>query len=129
MGVSHYWRRGYSRSAVMALKSSPLSGNVGAGVFVLFSDVEMALFMYDIFERRGLRRIVLAGCVIVSWLLTADALGCTSAIVSADASASGRPLLWKHRDRRQWIIRWSMCRLERTEGTLMWRFSMRRTAV
>lgn len=98
MGVSHYWRRGYSRSAVMALKSSPLSGNVGAGVFVLFSDVEMALFMYDIFERRGLRRIVLAGCVIVSWLLTADALGCTSAIVSADASASGRPLLWKHRD-------------------------------
>lgn len=27
-----------------------------------------------------------------------EALGCTSAIIGADASASGRPLLWKHRD-------------------------------
>lgn len=27
-----------------------------------------------------------------------DALGCTSAIVSASASSSGRPMLWKHRD-------------------------------
>lgn len=35
--------------------------------------------------------IILAGAV-------AEALGCTSAIIGPKASASGRPLLWKHRD-------------------------------
>ncbi|MDE6272238.1 MAG: C45 family peptidase [Muribaculaceae bacterium] len=29
---------------------------------------------------------------------SAEAIGCTSAIIGAEASASGRPLLWKHRD-------------------------------
>lgn len=35
--------------------------------------------------------IILSGAV-------AEALGCTSAIIGPKASASGRPLLWKHRD-------------------------------
>lgn len=35
--------------------------------------------------------IILAGAVV-------EALGCTSAIIGPKASASGRPLLWKHRD-------------------------------
>ena len=35
--------------------------------------------------------IILAGVVV-------EALGCTSAIIGPKASASGRPLLWKHRD-------------------------------
>lgn len=35
---------------------------------------------------------------VAALLVPAAALCCTSAIVSADASASGRPLLWKHRD-------------------------------
>lgn len=36
--------------------------------------------------------------VMVFLAITAVALACTSAIVSAGASKSGRPLLWKHRD-------------------------------
>ena len=31
-------------------------------------------------------------------LLGADLLACTTAVVSAGASASGRPMLWKQRD-------------------------------
>lgn len=41
-----------------------------------------------------------AGCLILAFaaVSAAEALACTSAIVGPEASASGRPLLWKHRD-------------------------------
>jgi len=45
------------------------------------------------------KRFLLLGTLFVSFLLpSVDAAACTTAIVSADASASGRPLLWKQRD-------------------------------
>ena len=46
------------------------------------------------------RRYIVKGIFLASVCLLqpSEARACTSAIVSADASASGRPLLWKHRD-------------------------------
>ena len=41
-------------------------------------------------------RVVVIVSVLLSYVF--NGFGCTSAIVGADASASGRPLLWKHRD-------------------------------
>ena len=38
------------------------------------------------------------GFILVALLLAADALACTTAIVTAGASRSGRPMLWKQRD-------------------------------
>lgn len=37
-------------------------------------------------------------CVIVTLLCSPDAYACTSMLVSAKASGTGRPLMWKHRD-------------------------------
>ncbi len=36
--------------------------------------------------------------MVVAALFPATAFACTSAIVSASANPSGRPILWKHRD-------------------------------
>ncbi|MDE5957860.1 MAG: C45 family peptidase, partial [Muribaculaceae bacterium] len=44
------------------------------------------------------RRLLALGVAVVMCAAGLEADACTSAIVSADASASGRPLLWKHRD-------------------------------
>ena len=41
-----------------------------------------------------------AGSLLVAILLGAEALACTTAVVSAGASSSGRPMLWKQRDAR-----------------------------
>ena len=38
------------------------------------------------------------GAILVALLLAAEALACTTAVVSAGASKSGRPMLWKQRD-------------------------------
>lgn len=47
----------------------------------------------------SLKRITLLVCfAVMSTAGVLDCLGCTSAIVSADANPYGRPLLWKHRD-------------------------------
>ena len=47
---------------------------------------------------RPLRLIASGSLLLSAALLPADAYSCTSAIISAKASASGRPMLWKHRD-------------------------------
>lgn len=46
-----------------------------------------------------MKRIYLQiGLILLCILASVDALGCTSAIISADMNPFGRPLLWKHRD-------------------------------
>ncbi len=42
--------------------------------------------------------LILLCCVLGQAIDGAEAAACTSAIVSAEASATGRPMLWKHRD-------------------------------
>ncbi len=46
--------------------------------------------------KRHIRHIILSLIAVATGINTAQA--CTSAIVSADATRDGRPLLWKHRD-------------------------------
>lgn len=53
------------------------------------------------FIRRGsvfLKRMSVSLCCVSALLMPSVAYACTSAIVSASANPSGRPLLWKHRD-------------------------------
>ena len=44
------------------------------------------------------KNIIVSSIVALSWVIPYDAQACTAAIISAEASASGRPMLWKHRD-------------------------------
>lgn len=53
----------------------------------------------DIFKKIwGWRKAAVVAALAIASLNFSGVLACTSAIVSAEASASGRPLLWKHRD-------------------------------
>lgn len=58
----------------------------------------MALFSIFLFMKQYTfrQRIIIFICCLLSGFSISFA--CTSAIISADASASGRPMLWKHRD-------------------------------
>ncbi|MDE6010559.1 MAG: C45 family peptidase [Muribaculaceae bacterium] len=49
-------------------------------------------------KRNIFGRLMMAAAVMASAFSAGEVYACTSAIISADASASGRPLLWKHRD-------------------------------
>lgn len=50
-------------------------------------------------RNRYIKRAAVAICCICSIFISSfQSRACTSAIISAEASASGRPLLWKHRD-------------------------------
>ncbi|MDE7108694.1 MAG: hypothetical protein K2O49_01825, partial [Muribaculaceae bacterium] len=43
-----------------------------------------------------IKRLILAVCFLIPSLI--QTLGCTSAIIGAEANPYGRPILWKHRD-------------------------------
>lgn len=50
--------------------------------------------------QRSFRSLIASVCILTAVILSVsvESSACTSAIVSAKASASGRPMLWKHRD-------------------------------
>lgn len=52
--------------------------------------------MKDIIDMTKLKKIILA--TVATAIMPVAAFPCTSAIVSASANPSGRPVLWKHRD-------------------------------
>ena len=58
----------------------------------------MALFSIFLFMKQYTfrQRIIIFICCLLGGFSVS--IACTSAIISADASASGRPMLWKHRD-------------------------------
>ena len=62
----------------------------------------MLSIISNISYRKALRRVLSTAASIsltVSCLMSSsETMACTSAIIGAEASASGRPLLWKHRD-------------------------------
>lgn len=58
----------------------------------------MAKFRNMIKKNYGLRKMLAIAALAIVSLNYGGSMACTSAIVSAEASASGRPLLWKHRD-------------------------------
>lgn len=45
-----------------------------------------------------MKRLVFCVCCALAGLFSVPALACTTAIISAEASGTGRPMLWKHRD-------------------------------
>lgn len=45
-----------------------------------------------------MRTFVISVFVAIAGLIAVPAMACTTAIISAEASGTGRPLLWKHRD-------------------------------
>lgn len=57
-----------------------------------------SVYLYDMSVRISRYVFDFVTVALLALLASSEADACTSAIVSADASASGRPLLWKHRD-------------------------------
>ena len=45
-----------------------------------------------------MKRLVISVLVAIAGIFAIPAMACTTAIISAEASGTGRPLLWKHRD-------------------------------
>lgn len=51
----------------------------------------------NILNLKKVKRLIIAG-MLLTGLTAPRAMACTSAIISASANPSGRPILWKHRD-------------------------------
>lgn len=49
-------------------------------------------------NRLSVKRLVISVLVAIAGIFAIPAMACTTAIISAEASGTGRPLLWKHRD-------------------------------
>ena len=45
-----------------------------------------------------MKKFLVSSFLAIAGMVSIPALACTTAIISAEASGTGRPLLWKHRD-------------------------------